>query len=357
MIVIDCRSLQDDSKFRGIGTVIRNLIEFIPNKDRYCLLIEKGKGDIESYGMTVLAFKAPVNKKKYGQELAAFLLSHQIRQCHFMAQYNIPDSFDFPYSVTVHDLFNEHLLSNEKKYQQQLAPLLSKLAAANHIIAISEYTKGTVKEQLPNARVSVIYNGFNSSIARDAETEINLSVELNIQDPFILYMGNFEKRKNLIGALRGFLEFSERYPQYQLVACTGHQPLILPPDILWLRLKHRKKIKILSYIKSVQLANLYKKATALLFASHAEGFGLPVLEAMAVDTPAVISNTTSLPEVGKDAAVYVDPKDPKDIGRGLELLISDSNYRQLVSSNMTKVLNDFDIKTQAAQYDQAFNLA
>ena len=71
----------------------------------------------------------------------------------------------------------------------------------------------------------------------------------------------------------------------------------------------------------------------------------------------MISNTTSLPEVGKDAAVYVDPKDPKDIGRGLELLISDSNYRQLVSSNMSKVLNDFDIKTQAAQYDQAFNLA
>ncbi|MEK9727403.1 MAG: glycosyltransferase family 1 protein [Candidatus Margulisiibacteriota bacterium] len=357
MFVIDCRSLQDASKFRGIGTVIRNIIEHIPNKQKYGLLIERGRGEIESYGIQVLEFSPPVAKQKYSEFLIEFLNQHRVKQIHFMAQYNIPDQFNFPYSVTVHDLFNQYLLTNKEKYRQTLAPLINKLKKAKLIIAISQYTKQAIQQELPSSKIQVIYNGFNSSISRDATLNLDLFKELSIKEPFILYMGNFEKRKNFIGALEGFIEFSKRHPDYVMVACTGHAPLFLPPKVLWILLKHRKKIKKLSFIKSTQLANLYKKATALLFPSYAEGFGLPILEAMSVDTPSVISNTTALPEVGKNAVVYVNPAEPLEIAAGLESIILDPKLQDEMRLKMPKVLESFDVKSKAAEYDCAFNLA
>ena len=101
----------------------------------------------------------------------------------------------------------------------------------------------------------------------------------------------------------------------------------------------------------------YIKATALLFASHAEGFGLPILEAMSVQTPVVISNTTALPEVGKNAAVYVNPKDPEDIASGLITIIEDSQQQSKYVDQMPAVLRSFDVKSKAAEYDQSLNLA
>ena len=111
MIAIDCRSLQDASKFRGIGTVIRSLIEHLPNKQRYALLVEQGKGAFESFGMKTIEFKLMGMGQNYGPQLADFLRKNNIQQLHFMAQYNVPKQFDFPFSVTVHDLFNEYFMS------------------------------------------------------------------------------------------------------------------------------------------------------------------------------------------------------------------------------------------------------
>tara|TARA_Y100001970_G_C14196883_1_gene838646 strand:- start:818 stop:1897 length:1080 start_codon:yes stop_codon:yes gene_type:complete len=352
MIVIDCRCLQDDSKFRGIGNVIRSLITHLPNKHQYRLLSEKGCGTFECYGIELLEFQIPSNQNHYSKCLCDFLKAHHIKHCHFMAQYNIPANFNFPFSVTVHDLFNDSLLTNQKRYQQKLTPLLSNLHKAKHIIAISNYTKSTIIKQLPHSSVSVIYNGFNSSMATHANMPFDLSKPFNIKKPYILYVGNYEKRKNFLGALRGFIEFNKHSPHYQLVACTGHQPLIVPPPILWLRIKHYQKINLLSYLPSNTLATLYNHAAALLFMSYAEGFGLPVLEAMAVQTPAVISNRTSLPEVGQDAAMYADPDKPHDIAAALIKITTDQACRSSIIENMPKVLTQFDSKKQAALYDQ-----
>ncbi len=352
MIVIDCRCLQDDSKFRGIGTVIRSVLKHLPNKHQYRLLCEKQRDIIDTFDIELLEFFPPSNKHLYGQCLATFLKGHNIKHCHFMAQYNIPANFNFPFSVTVHDLFNDAFLTNQKRYQKKLAPLLTALRKAKHIIAISHYTKTTIIEQLPNSQVSVIYNGFNSSITSDATQDLDLTNHFNIQKPYIMYVGNYEKRKNFLGALRGFIEFNKHYPNYHLVACTGHQPLILPPTILYCLIRYHKNIKLLSYINSQALATIYTHATALLFTSFAEGFGLPVLEAMSTQTPAVISNMTSLPEVGQDAAIYADPYNPTDIATGLIKITADQTCRRTIIDNMPKVLAQFDSKNQAVLYDQ-----
>ena len=353
MIAIDCRSLQDDSRFRGIGTVIRSIIQHLPNRDQYVLFGEAGK-DFNSYGIEKILFRPPSQKKNYGIKLAQFLQSCHVKHFHFMAQYNIPDHFDFPYSVTVHDLFNEYLLTNKKKYQQVLFPMVQKLKKAKHIIAISEYTKRMIEEQFNQPKVSVVYNGFNSTILEDSKTNIELET-LSITEPYILYMGNFETRKNFLGAIRGFLEFRKKNPSYQLVACTGHQPLILPPTIWWLLIKNKRNIKLKSFIDSIELANIYNKASALLFPSFAEGFGLPILEAMSVQTLAVTSNTTSLPEVGKDAVAYVDPNNPIDISRGLDSVINDQQLQRELLSKIPSTLNSFQILEQAKMYDIKLN--
>lgn len=351
MIAIDCRPLQDASKYRGIGAVVRTIIEHIPNKENYRLLVEKKRGDFDAHGIQRLEFLAPVSNRRYGVALVNFLVENKISHCHFMAQYNIPENFDFSYSVTVHDLFNEYLLTNQKKYDLKLVSTLESLKKAKGLIAISHYTKKKILEKLPNATVQVIYNGFNSSIQKDAQIPVNVWEQLNVNEPFILYVGNFEKRKNLIGALKGFLAFNKKYPSYQFVACTGHKPLCLPPTILRLYLKNKKKIKLMSFLTSTQIANLYKKAAALMVVSYAEGFGLPVLEAMSVKTPSVMSDATALPEVGQNAAVYATPLNAETIARCLEAVIFNIKYRDSLINNMPMVLNCFDSKAKAIEYN------
>jgi hypothetical protein len=93
LIAIDCRSLQDNSKFRGIGMVVRQLVSHLPNKQWFYLLIEAGRGTIDAHGIQVISFKPPKRSSQYGPRLSAFLQAEGVMHCHFMAQYNVPKNF------------------------------------------------------------------------------------------------------------------------------------------------------------------------------------------------------------------------------------------------------------------------
>jgi glycosyltransferase involved in cell wall biosynthesis len=354
MIAIDGRSLQDASRFRGIGTVVRDVFQYIPNKKRYLVFFEDSNVIPETFGLQYVTFKASKSKKKYYINLFKALQKHSVRWIHFMAQYNLPDNSSIPFSVTVHDLFNPYFLIDEKKYNQLLEPLLLKLKNAQHIIAISEYTKSEIEKYIPTKKgaVSVIHNGIClKQKAPPMDTQSDFLCKRGIHRPFILYVGNYEFRKNMYNAMRGFLQFYKENPEYSLVICSGRAPLFPPIKMQGLFFKYRHCIHRFGYIQSAQIQCLFRHATTLLFPSLAEGFGVPILEAMSVNTPVVVSNTTSLPEVGKNAAIYVDPNDTLNISQGLLKSVQPS-VRVELRRNMLNVLPQFDVNKQAALYDQ-----
>jgi glycosyltransferase involved in cell wall biosynthesis len=149
----------------------------------------------------------------------------------------------------------------------------------------------------------------------------------------LLAVGVLETRKNLINALRALQHLPRRY---RLVLAGGdgygseaiHAQALLEP-----------RAKLLGYVSRERLGILYQAASALLFPSLEEGFGLPVLEAMSYGLPVLASRTSSLPEVGGDAVLYVDPHDPLDIaGKAAQAVESADCRERLVRMGFERAL-------------------
>jgi glycosyltransferase involved in cell wall biosynthesis len=140
----------------------------------------------------------------------------------------------------------------------------------------------------------------------------------------ILSVGVLQTRKNVLNALRALETLPQRY-RLILVGGDGYGSEIIHDYIRRQGLGSRVQVR--GYVTFEELRSLYQSASVLLFPSWEEGFGLPVLEAMANGLPVVASQTSSLPEVGGEAALYVDPHDPRDIAEKVLRAVEDSELR------------------------------
>jgi glycosyltransferase involved in cell wall biosynthesis len=135
--------------------------------------------------------------------------------------------------------------------------------------------------------------------------------------------------KNATGGIEGYARYVQRAGSaarpIKIVGLSRERDAY-QRKIAQLGLSH--VISVEGFVTESHLRSLYNGAAALLFPSFAEGFGIPVLEAMATGTPVIAANTTSLPEVGGDAARYFDPTDPEAIAHALEAVLSDDLLRQ-----------------------------
>lgn len=220
-----------------------------------------------------------------------------------------------PSVTTVHDLVFV-------KYPGTVDPLILRTQTQrlkkirrdhSHIIVDSESTKNDLMEtyQLPAERITVIYPGLHPQYKPQSKKEIDrVKKKYDLPEKFILSVGTQEPRKNL-----------ERLTQ---AAEKIGLPLVLVGKHGW-----GEKTKTLGFIPDVDLPAIYSAATVFAFPSLYEGFGFPVLEAMACGTPVVTSNISSLPEVAGEAGVLVDPTDIGAISKGLQKALK--NREQLVS--------------------------
>jgi len=257
--------------------------------------------------------------------------------------------------VTVYDLFflDHPELGNREARRHFSHGMGESLKKADGVVTISRFTKDQVLQRfnLDAAKVHVVHLGISHDRwASVTEDEIEtVRKKYNLPSSFILFVGAFEPRKNLLRlleALKRVHETRERVPLV-LVGRAGQESANLLKKITELNLQ--EQVSILGYIDEWELRCVYRLATLFAFPSLGEGFGLPLLEAMASQTPVAASKVSALPEILQNAALFFDPMDAEDIAAKIMHLLSDDALRRsLIVKGRQRVL-DFDWDKTAQQ--------
>jgi glycosyltransferase involved in cell wall biosynthesis len=201
---------------------------------------------------------------------------------------------------------------------------------ADLLLAASESTRNDIVKLLdvPEDKVRVIYGAANPSlkpVPRD-EAQRVVAERFGIRDPYVLFAGTIEPRKNVLGLIRAFRALTKSLPHQLVLAGTvgwnaeSTLSAIRDPGLAG-------KVVLTGFVSFDELSALYSAADVFVFPSFYEGFGLPVLEAMTCGCPVIASNASSLPEVGGDAAMYFDPSDVEGISDAIARVVSDADLR------------------------------
>ena len=252
--------------------------------------------------------------------------------------------------VTIHDTaFVDHAECFSKMFAAWYQWLVPRLARrVRRIITVSEFSKRRIIEvcRVPDEKVEVILSGVGPQFQpQSTEMLQRARKELKLPERYVLCVCSLEPRKNLRRLLEAWNKMPARPGDLHLVlaGAKGNVFHDLEFDAA------PANVQLAGYVGDDLLPALYAGAEFFAFPSLYEGFGLPVLEAMASGTPVVCSNSTSLPEVAGDAAVLVDPLQIESIAAGLQQLADDSTLRaQLRERGLARAQN-FRWETAAKQ--------
>jgi len=234
---------------------------------------------------------------------------------------------NFKRLITIHDL--NFLIEKEgSKKEKYLNKLIKDIKSVDYISTISNYSKSQIEAYLPvNSKpIKVIHNGVKSLPDLRAKKPTFIS---SMKDKFFFSISLFSAKKNL----EVLLPVMKNFPHYKLILagnCNNAYGNSLKQTISDLNLQNQ--ILLPGKITDAEKAFLFEHCHAFFFPSKAEGFGMPVIEAMQFGKPVFISNLTSLPEIGGDAAYYFDSFDPgkmtTDINEGLKSHHENLNERE-----------------------------
>jgi glycosyltransferase involved in cell wall biosynthesis len=196
------------------------------------------------------------------------------------------------------------------------------------IIAVSQFTAGHIEQLLhvPASRIRVIPHGVDMPAASAGP-----------RDDIVLFVGAIQRRKNIARLVKAF----ERMPgTWRLILAGAPDGYGALEELRAVEESPRRSaIEVPGYVSHSELERLYRRARIFAFPSLDEGFGMPVLEAMAYEVPVLTSTRSALPEVAGDAALLVDPEDTDALGEGLLRLASDESLReQLTQRGLTRAL-------------------
>ncbi len=170
---------------------------------------------------------------------------------------------------------------------------------------------------------------FSEVSKSDDEAEV-LSKFGVAPDNYFIYVGATRPRKNIIGMLKAFALFLRNDGQKKMVLAGKIDKRFIDVSKEIVKLGIGKNIVQTDFISNEEKTALYKNSIALIFASYYEGFGFPVLEAQSLGVPVITSKTSSLPEVGGPAAIYVDPYNIAEIAEGIKRIASDRDLRKIL---------------------------
>lgn len=354
-IVIDARMYQES----GVGRYIRNLVKELQKLDKknqyYVLLLAKDKNIPLRSNFNKMIADFPWYGIREQFKLPALLSSLNPDLVHF-PHFNAPLFYQGRFVVTIHDLIHQHFAMKRATTLDPLTYRLKQLGykkvfkkainKSEKILVPSNFVKkGLASEwRVDGEKVVVTPEAVDQKIIKKSQISLK---KWNIRKPYIFYVGNAHPHKNIEGLIKAYLIVKQKKPNLSLVL-SGND------HYFWQRIKmdpdnHRDNIVYTGFISDEQLVALYKKAECFVMPSFEEGFGIPLLEAMACSCPVISSNAGALPEVGGDGAIYFDPKNTGDIAGKISQVLNNGELRKKLIEKGLRRYKDFSWERLAKQ--------
>lgn len=241
-----------------------------------------------------------------------------------------------PTLTVIHDLNFEHSTDNLKpSHQRYMTRCFPRFArAATRVATVSEYSRKDIVETygIDSMNVDVVYDGSNPLYRPHTEEERS-AVRHRFTDgnPYIIFVSTILKRKNLANLLLAFDKIKDMESRPLKLVVVGSR--VWWQDELaaaYSGMRHRDDVLFIGRAEPEDLSALMSAAEALVYPSYFEGFGIPILEAMYAETAVICSNTTSMPEVGGDAVLYIDPTSSDSIAHAIRRLSDGGLRRSLI---------------------------
>ncbi|MBL8209551.1 MAG: glycosyltransferase family 4 protein [Bryobacterales bacterium] len=274
---------------------------------------------------------------RLGWELSAHMRRDQPSLLH--VQYTAPLACPVPVVVTVHDVsFLEHPeFFSRARVMQLRRTVAHTVRHAARILTPSEFSQKRIEQHYPESRgkVTVVHNAVSPHLrAMDGnQARQRVRAEFGIGSPFLLNVGDLQPRKNQVGLIRAFEDLLRNNPK------LPHR-LVLVGQSKWEAPLVRQaaeasavadRIHFTGYVTDEQLRLLYNACEMFVFPSFYEGFGIPILEAMACGCPVACSDRSAMPEVADGAAIFFDPHSTASMTRALQDLVGDPELRGRLS--------------------------
>lgn len=261
--------------------------------------------------------------------------------------------------ATLHDVFSllsTHFSSSRFRRRKQ-GRYRTLVRDCQRIIAVSECTRRdflTRFPECPEDRVVVIFHGVSPRFSRASDDHLErLRIRLELDRPYLLFVGELSARKNLVRTLEAFEQAGLDDHVLVLAGEPGHQHEEVEHAVS--RLGNRARL--VGRVSDDELPALYSGASALCFATLYEGFGLPILESMRCGTPVVTSTTGAAPDVAGGHAILVDPEDVESMSAGLEKAVGmDANDRDAACVHAEKFTWEACARATQAVYEEAAGL-
>ncbi len=255
----------------------------------------------------------------------------------------------------VHDLGFKHYAecySIKNKLLQESA-LKSAVKKAKAILFLTESSKTDFQTFYPNFRRRMQVTGLSIDEGRFINTKESTKP---IKDDYLLYVGRLEKKKNILNLVKAFaILCKEKSFKHKLILAGKHGYGYEKIEQEIKKNNLGNKIIITGYISDDALPSYYKHASLFVFPSFYEGFGIPILEAFASQTPVVCSKSSSLPEVAGDAVKYFDPEKPEQIAETISVVLGSKKEADKLVKLGSERLGKYSWKMTALKVIEVFN--
>ncbi|GAB5556588.1 MAG: hypothetical protein SchgKO_08010 [Schleiferiaceae bacterium] len=330
-IAVNTRWLIPD-KLAGIGWFTHHLVKrWVKNHPEvhFLFIFDREYDESFIYGPNITPYVAypqarhPLLWMAWNEFSVRYFLSKHKPDIYFSPDGFVPLKTKIPTVPVIHDLNFEHhpewIPKSAAKYLKKYTPEFAK--KGDIVLTVSEFSKSDIQEQyqIPGKKIEVLYNGPQSSFS-PMKTEEAVTFRKFMTDGFeyFLVLGSVNPRKNISRIFKSFNEFKKRTGLPHKLVVIGEM-MYWPRQVenVYSKLEHKEDIAFMGRCAEDELSQWLASATALYFPSLFEGFGIPIIEAFSTDTPVITSNTTSMPEVAGDAALYVDPYNTEDMVNAL----------------------------------------
>jgi glycosyltransferase involved in cell wall biosynthesis len=260
-----------------------------------------------------------------------------------------------PQVTVVHDLLPLFFPAEYPRQQYYFRSLVPRVLKRSRIIvADSESTRRdlTVSYGIAPEKIRVIYPGYDPTVYSPCRVDRSSD---SPDDSYLLYVGNLLPHKNLLSLLDALAILRRRLRTRLIIRGDGQPAYARAVRERVETLGLRGAVTFEGYTEGVALRHLYARAACLVLPSLREGFGLPVLEAMACGTPVITSSNSSLPEVGGDAAVRIDPHDAVDLADAMYRVLADRDLREDLRERGLKWVRAFSWQRTAEQMSRVLD--